>query len=137
MPLTPLDSEIDYTDEVATFGDRLTAAREAKGLTQKGLSEKLGVKKKVIEAWENDRKEPRGNRIQMLAGLLNVSLIWLINGESEESEAVSHSANTQIAINDTLGEIAVLRESLSAAVDRLDRLENRLLAHKDPSIDQI
>ena len=72
-----------YSDAHATFGDRLVAAREAAELSQKELAKRLGVKSKTIAAWEDDSSEPRANRLNMLAGLLNVSLMWLINGEGE------------------------------------------------------
>ena len=72
-----------YSEERATFGDRLAAAREAAELSQKNLAKRLGVKAKTVAAWENDLSEPRANRLQMLAGLLNVSLMWLLNGEGE------------------------------------------------------
>jgi ribosome-binding protein aMBF1 (putative translation factor) len=63
----------DYFNEtVATFGDRLVAARDAKGLTSASLAKKLGVAVKTIKVWENDGATPRGNKIQMLAGMLNV-----------------------------------------------------------------
>ncbi len=67
----------------ATFGDRLHAAREALNLTQKELAHKLGVKFKTVQAWEEDLAEPRANKLQMVAGLLNVSIMWLLNGEGD------------------------------------------------------
>ena len=72
-----------YAPEIATFGDRMTAAREAAGMTQESLAKRLGVKKSTLRNWENDIAEPRANRLSMLAGLLNVSMMWLINGEGE------------------------------------------------------
>ena len=48
-----------FSEETATFGDRLAAAREAAGLSQSGLAGKLGVKRNVIAGWEDDLKEPR------------------------------------------------------------------------------
>lgn len=52
--------EIDaFNEAVATFGDRLAAAREAKGLTVEGLAEKLGVDLETVGIWENDADVPR------------------------------------------------------------------------------
>ena len=73
-----------YSDDAATFGDRLAAARENAGLSQKGLAEKLGVSHKIVRAWEDDMKEPRANRLQMLSGMLNVSLTWLLSARLME-----------------------------------------------------
>ena len=36
-----------YSDDAATFGDRIAAAREAQSLTQKSLAKKLGVATKT------------------------------------------------------------------------------------------
>ena len=76
-----------FSEDAATFGDRLAGARDAAGLDQKGLAEKLGVKLVTIAGWENDLKEPRANRLQMLSGILGVSLSWLLTGEGDGPEA--------------------------------------------------
>ena len=115
-----------YSDERATFGDRLAAAREAAGLSQKELAKRLGVKSKTMAAWENDLSEPRANRLQMLAGLLNVSLMWLLNGEGEGVEppgvepALTHDARQ------VLLEMRELRGDIDDAATRLARLEKHL-----------
>jgi transcriptional regulator with XRE-family HTH domain len=31
--------------------------------------------------WENDRAEPRANRLDMLARILQVSISWLLDGQ--------------------------------------------------------
>lgn len=72
-----------YSDDAATLGDRLAAARAAAGLTKTGLAAKLGVTAKLVSSWENDRSEPRANRLATLAGLLNVSVTWLLTGGGE------------------------------------------------------
>lgn len=72
-----------FGEEAATLGDRIAAARQAAGLTQAGLAARLGVGAKIVSSWENDRSEPRSNRLAMLAGLLNVSVSWLLTGGGE------------------------------------------------------
>lgn len=115
-----------YSEERATFGDRLAAAREAAELAQKDLAKRIGVKAKTIAAWENDISEPRANRLQMLAGLLNVSLMWLLTGEGEGVEppgtepALSHDARS------ILLEMRELRGDIDDATARLARLEKHL-----------
>lgn len=69
-----------YGEDSATLGDRIAAARNSAGLTQSGLAGRLGVGVKVISAWENDRSEPRANRLATLSGLLGVSVAWLLSG---------------------------------------------------------
>lgn len=120
----PMDSEGWYLAEVATFGDRLVAAREQANLSQADLARKLGVKKSTLDGWEQDLNEPRANRLQMLSGLLGVSLKWLLTGEGEEVEA-DHSLSEELAV---LSEIREIRTQLLAATNRLALLEKRLRA---------
>lgn len=76
-----------YSEEAATLGDRLAAAREAAGLSQTQLATRLGVRQKTLSGWENDSAEPRANRLQMLAGMLGVSIMWLLTGRGDGIEA--------------------------------------------------
>jgi transcriptional regulator with XRE-family HTH domain len=124
---TELEQSDHFNENVATFGDRLEAAREAKGLTIEGLAQKIGVELSTLEAWESDADSPRASRIQMLAGLLNVSIIWLISGESNGTQHVADTYDRPTGVNDTLGEITQLKATLLGAVEKLEALEARLL----------
>ncbi len=66
-----------------TLGGRLSRARDAAGLSTAGLARRLGVQTSTVQAWENDRSQPRANRLSMLAGVLDVSLSWLLHGVGE------------------------------------------------------
>ena len=72
-----------YGPDTATFGDRVAASREAAGMSQAELARRLGIRVATLRAWEDDLSEPRANRLSMMAGLLNVSMMWLINGQGE------------------------------------------------------
>lgn len=115
-----------FSDEKATFGDRLAGAREAAGLSQETLARKLGVKEKTIRAWEDDILEPRANRLQILAGLLNVSLMWLLNGEGEGLSAPAEPLRAGGEMAGILTEIRELRGHAAQTADRLGVLEKRL-----------
>ena len=115
-----------YSDETATFGDRLAAAREAVGMSQKALADRLGVRAKVIQAWENDMKEPRANRLQMLAGMLNVSLMWLLTGEGEGVTPPEARRKVPAEVSKLLAELRDVRAEVGVMGDRLGRLEARL-----------
>ena len=54
-----------YGGHIATFGDRLAAARDAAQLSQQQLSKQLGVRLKTLKSWENDSSEPRSNKLSM------------------------------------------------------------------------
>ncbi|MBY6004219.1 helix-turn-helix domain-containing protein [Salipiger bermudensis] len=116
-----------YGPDAATFGDRIAAAREAAGMGQEKLARRLGVKLKTLHGWENDLSEPRANKLQMLAGLLNVSIMWLLTGEGD---GISGPEETEAAlpadVNDALLEIRALKTQIQTAGDRLGRLEKTL-----------
>lgn len=116
-----------YAPEIATFGDRLTAAREAAGMTQESLAKRIGVKKSTLRNWEDDLSEPRANRLSMLAGLLNVSMMWLINGEGQGVENVDKEPDSA-DLTEIILEIRELKSDLHAKAEQLARLEKRLRA---------
>jgi len=117
-----------YSNEIATFGDRVAGAREALGLSQPDLAKRLGVKLKTVRAWEDDLSEPRANKLQMLAGLLNVSIMWLLNGEGDGLDAPAEEAMLPADIRAMLTEIRQVKTEMSAMADRLGLLEKRLRA---------
>jgi transcriptional regulator with XRE-family HTH domain len=115
-----------FAPESTTFGDRLAGAREAAGLTQAELARRLGVKTKTMRAWEEDLAEPRANRLQMLAGLLNVSLGWLLSGVGEGVPGPTEEVDLTPDLKDILTEMRSLRAEMARNADRLARLEKRL-----------
>ena len=80
----PEEMTNDWFDpETSTFGDRVAGAREIAKMTQEELAKRIGVKLVTLRNWENDMAEPRANKLSMLAGMLNVSIMWLLEGEGE------------------------------------------------------
>lgn len=118
-----------YSADRATFGDRMAGAREALGLSQAELAKRLGVKLKTLRGWEDDQAEPRANRLQMVAGLLNVSIMWMLTGRGEgldgPVDAAENAAPTE-AVRDILTEMRTLSSEMRASAERLGRLEKRL-----------
>lgn len=115
-----------YDDDVATFGDRLAAAREAAGLRAGDFAKRLGVKKSTVADWEADLSEPRANRLSMMAGLLNVSIGWLLTGEGDGVPVVDDAAAGDPDLVAIIGEIRDIRVTMKRDLDRLARLEKRL-----------
>lgn len=114
-----------YGPDAATFGDRVAAARESAGMSQSQLARRIGVKKSTLTAWEQDLSEPRANKLSMLAGLLNVSMGWLLTGEGDDLTApVEDTLSADIAA--MARELRALREDLRAQAERAGRLEKTL-----------
>ena len=112
-----------YGQDSATFGDRMAAAREAADMTQAQLARRLGVKKSTIASWEEDLAEPRANRLQMLAGMLNVSIMWLITGEGPGMDMASEDDDLGRDRTTLLAELRELRTQLQASTGRVAKLE--------------
>jgi len=116
-----------YSEEAATFGDRLAAAREAMGMGQGELAQKLGVEAKRLARWEDDLSEPRANRLTMLSGMLGVSMRWLMTGHGEGPdgpEAEGGAASSDVPA--ILREMRSLRVTIETSAHRLGKLEKRL-----------
>ena len=122
----PIDPENWYSEEQATFGDRVAGARDALGLSQSELARKLGVKLKTLRAWEEDMNEPRANKLQMLAGVLNVSITWLINGEGDGLDGPTEAQPLQSEARALLAEIGRISAQFQSLAARMQRLEARL-----------
>jgi len=116
-----------YSDTQATLGDRLSAAREAAGLSQSSLATRLGVRLKTLRGWENDLAEPRANRLQMLAAMLGVSLRWLLTGEGEGvSPPLSEEQARDESLQRALADLRRMRAEMLAMSERLGQMEKRL-----------
>ena len=115
-----------YTPDAATFGDRLAAAREGRGMSQPELARRMGVNLASLEDWENDMREPRANRLQMMSGLLDVSMSWLLTGEGAGVDPDPSAEVPEMA--ELLGELRQLRSEMQRGAERLGVLEKRLKA---------
>ncbi|WP_299282645.1 helix-turn-helix domain-containing protein [uncultured Tateyamaria sp.] len=120
------DTQDWYSADAATFGDRVSGAREQAGMTQKQLAKRLGVRVATLRAWEDDLSEPRANRLSIMAGLLNVSMMWLINGEGEGLDGPAEAEPLSNEMRDILTEVRDLRADLLARAEQVGRLEKRL-----------
>lgn len=115
-----------YSAETATMGDRIAAAREAAGLTQQGMAERIGVRRRTLLDWENDRAEPRANRLTMMSGILGVSMRWLMTGVGEDLVAPADGEESSVRIVHLRAELAQMREICDRLRERIRALEEDL-----------
>jgi transcriptional regulator with XRE-family HTH domain len=66
------------------FGARVKEARQAKGWTQKRLSDESGIPLTMIRIYEQGRSYPEAPRLSMLCRLLGVKADWLIPTDIDE-----------------------------------------------------
>lgn len=117
-----------YSDTAATFGDRVAAARDVVGISQDGLAQRLGVKLKTVRGWENDLSEPRANKLQMLSGVLNVSMRWLLTGEGQGVADPDDADQIPADVGEVLTEMRLARGQAIQLAEHIGRLEKRLRA---------
>jgi HTH-type transcriptional regulator, cell division transcriptional repressor len=95
------------------LGERITNARLAKGISQEKLAELCGVKKSTLVKWETDQSSPRINRLNQMAGILGVSVVWLLAGDETLLDVDTP----------TLNETMMLENKLDAAEAMIDQLK--------------
>ena len=105
----------DIGDSARDVGTRIADARVAAGRTQTQIANQMGVKVSTIDKWERGSASPRSNRLTALAGILGVSLSWLIVGYGNEPTATDDLDEIKVALGrvraqltDTLNEVEVL-----------------------------
>lgn len=101
-----------------TLGGRIVSAREMLGLTTAQLARRLGVKSATLQNWESDRSEPRSNKLFMLAGLLNASPTWLINGAGEAPGELD-AGQEMVVLRNQLADLRAQSERLTSSIDQV------------------
>ena len=121
------ENEDWYGSEVATFGDRVAAARENANMTQAALAKRIGIKQSTLRAWEDDLSEPRANCLSTLAGILGVSMMWLINGEGEGVDAPEAGETARrVDLEEVLADMRALRSDLLKKAETVGEMEKRI-----------
>lgn len=108
--------------DIDTLGGRLSRARDATGMSAAQFARRLGVKTSTVQAWENDRSEPRANRLSMIAGFLNVSVPWLLHGVG----AAPANDPRVDAVTVLRGQLEKARAAHQETATHLDRIEEEL-----------
>ncbi len=94
-----------------TIGTRIVEAREAQGLTLNEVAARVGMASRTLKNWENGATMPRPNKLQVLAGVLGVSMTWLLTGRDEF---------------DTISDAPSRLERLEMKVERLTALQREM-----------
>ena len=100
----------------------MISARETQGLSTAQFARRIGVKTETLSAWENDRVEPRANKLVTMAGVLNVTPSWLLSGTGDGPSDLP-VATEMMTIRST---IERLRETMIGVTEELERLEQKL-----------
>lgn len=98
------------------FGEKLQLLRKARGLSQEGLAEQLGVTRQAVSKWELSAATPDLENVVALARFFGVSTDYLLLAEREEASAEPVSTEHRRApgfVHRLLGWIGIGTGSLS------------------------
>ena len=110
-----------------TLGGRISFAREIAGLSATQAAQRLGVMPQSWNAWERDRDVPRANRLANMAGILGVSLSWLLSGEGDgprEPEPDQDPAQLLRDLRSASLEVAALNRRMESIAADLEQIED-------------
>jgi len=102
------------------LGERIKIARKSAGLTAEDFAKRLGVTSKTVRGWEKSRRVPRANQLVMMAGMLNVTAPWLLEGREQEFMELD---NEEAVLR---GKIAAAKQKVAELTEILIDLEKRL-----------
>ncbi|MDO3661438.1 MULTISPECIES: transcriptional regulator SknR [Bacillus] len=107
------------------FSENLKKCRKQKKLTQQNMADKLGITRPAYTAYELGSREPDYKTLINISNILDVSLDYLLKGESNEKEfqdeakKVLNDPETFLAAKD--GEITdeILQAALEIITEQL------------------
>lgn len=113
---------------MSNLGYRIKSAREAAGMTQEQLGEKIGVTGVAIMRYEKSLREPRPSLLKAIAEALAVTPTYLLGYDQKIVNPKQYSAEELREIKDAawasyeqyVEETAGGRAMLNAAFDRLN-----------------
>ena len=114
-----------------TMGSRIEQARNQVGLSTAQLARRIAVKRQTLENWENDRSEPRADRLMKLAGVLQVPLIWLLTGDTPRESTSQPSATETSRITGKLERAVAMQQDLAALLIEVSADVRRLQRELD------
>ena len=114
------DNILTAGEEEMTLGGRLYASRQNAGMSLNLVAGLLGVKSSTLKSWENDRSEPRVNKLVALAGLLGVSPTHFLAEEGNDGVDVSTKKGSRGKL------VKLLKDEMSNAREQQKQLSQRL-----------
>lgn len=116
-----------------TIAHRIADARIGSDMTIEEAAEFLGVKVATLSKWESGKTTPRADKLPKIAGIYNVSLIWLIEGR-EDLDPLENSPNDLDEIGSSINRLVALQDQLSL---ELDDLRSKVEVLKNKTIDRL
>ena len=73
--------------KLETVGERIRFLRKQKNMTQEQLAEKLHLENKSsVSCYENNRRGISGDMARLIAGILDTTVDYILNGDAETAD---------------------------------------------------
>ena len=108
-------------DELLKIGNRIMALREADGLTQAQLAERVGVSQATVSQWESGTRTTSGEAVVALARVFDTSADFLLGLVDEQIRLVPY-------FRDLSDDEQLLLQAFSQLTARQKRAVEHLLA---------
>ena len=123
------DNILTTGEEEMTLGGRIYASRQNSGMSLHITANLLGVKSSTLKSWENDRSEPRVNKLVALAGLLGVSPTHFLAEEGNDgADVAAKKGRCSELVEKLKAEMSHAREQQKQLNQRLRKID--VLIHK-------
>ena len=99
-----------------TMGEIIAARRKELGMTQKELAAKMNVTDKAVSKWERGLALPDINSVPQLAEVLEMSVVELIDSQTQEKQDESSMKHTLKETVDLLLRVMPLAMGVAVAV---------------------
>lgn len=109
-----------------TLGARISKAREQSGMSLTTVAKLAGIKSDTLKSWEVDASEPRASKVNMLAGILGVSVTYFLADEGHKGELESDVASTEEMLSALQEQFRDLQESQQQIRIELDKIGQTL-----------
>ena len=117
----------DLNEYPQSMGPRIAIAREHMGMSVEEFATRLGVTRDSVTAWESDERTPRANRLLTMAGILGVSITWLLEGR----EDIRLGAGDVPSLDDVRARAELARGLITRGLDILESIEESLQSLAD------
>lgn len=118
---------------VATVGQRLRQALDARHTTAAELSRATGISRGSLSQYINDKFEPKHDRIRVLADALRVSPLWLMGIDVPMEAPVASTDATQVTASQKIRNLKDTLQAQQNAINNLVVLVDEVDASLHPS----
>ncbi|HUK94660.1 MAG TPA: helix-turn-helix transcriptional regulator [Gaiellaceae bacterium] len=115
------------SDEKQRLGERIRAARTAKGWKQKHLAARVDVEPITVSRWERGATSPDLHVINLVADATGKPLSYFVGGDEERAAAPASST----ALDDAVKRIEAAALQIANEADRIAGLLEELRAGRD------